>query len=62
MEAVEIREGELVECARCGGPHVVKTFRWDVCVQVITCGHGIQLVGVEHEPVEQRTLVDYSTP
>jgi hypothetical protein len=59
-DAAQIHDGDTVECASCGALHVVKSFEWEVRVQVITCARGIHLVGVEHEPVRQRILVDYS--
>jgi len=57
---VEIRDGESLRCERCGSSHVVKSFQWEKPVQIIVCGYGIQLVGIEHEPVPQRTIVEFA--
>jgi hypothetical protein len=54
-----VEEGDVIGCERCGAAHRVKNYEWEMPVQVIVCFEGIHLVGIEHTPVAQHTIVDY---
>jgi hypothetical protein len=58
-EQLRVEQGDLIGCERCGRAHMVKNYEWEMPVQVIVCAEGIHLVGIEHAPVAQHTIVDY---
>jgi hypothetical protein len=51
--------GNLVRCETCQREFPVRSFEWDVPVDVIICDEGIRVVGIDHVWVPQRLIVDY---
>ena len=50
---------KLVRCETCQRDFLVRSFEWDVPVDVIMCDEGIRVVGIDHELVPQRLIVNY---
>ena len=49
----------VVRCETCQRDFLVRSFEWDVPVDVIMCDEGIRVVGIDHVRVPQRLIVDY---
>ena len=49
----------FVRCETCQRDFIVRSFEWDVPVDVIMCDEGIRVVGIDHLVVPQRLIVNY---
>jgi hypothetical protein len=56
---IERISSRAARCAICRRDRIVRTYEWEVPVQVIECCGGIRIVGVDYEAVPQHVIVDY---